>query len=89
LFKFEFELVINFAVSAKFRLILLNELLWILDDVRAGTIVIINDGRRAIFAIINDLSCKSNAPTQSYKGNHNRAIDKFKNLERVALRIAA
>jgi hypothetical protein len=26
---------------------------------------------------------------KSYKVNHNRAIDKFKNLERVALRIAA
>jgi hypothetical protein len=41
------------------------------------------------FAIITDLSCKSNAATQSYKVDHNQAIDNSKNLERVALRIAA
>jgi regulator of RNase E activity RraB len=63
--------------------------LWILDYVRADAIVIIDDGRNAIFAIINDLSCKSNAKNTSYEVNHNQAIDKFKNLERVALRIAA
>jgi hypothetical protein len=53
------------------------------------TIMIIDDCRRAIFAIITDLPCKSNAAIQSYKVNHNQAIDNSKNLERVALRIAA